>query len=609
MSRIDEIFPSGWSMPDMRPPWQWCEDNIESIPYSPVPGGFKSINSPWIREPLEALADPSVSLISIRAAIQAGKTMTVELGSCWIIANSPGPLLWLDQTDADAKDQSETRLQVLWKNCRPVNRLLPSSTGDARHKLKKTSVTFRNGMNAWVLGAHNKTNLQRRSIRWLIGDETWRWPQGHMAEAEARVTAFGWLGKRFFVSQAGETDDDADRKHKATDQREWNWKCPTCSTVQPWRWESIEWSKDARTDDGLWDYERVRSTTEMFCECGARFEDTDQVRRSLNDPENGAKFVATNPTAAKQNVGFHWNGLCAGSWGNLAELYLRAKASARMGDMEGMKIFYQKRLAIPFTEYDDDYKIEINPTGYQRGDVWEEEAGIDTRTGSIIPAPIPEEIDSIPLRFLTVDLQIDHLYCVVRSWTANGSSRLMWNERILSYVDLDNLQSRFSIHPSLVFIDCGYSTYDVYRECAKRKWVALRGDQRATFAHKSSEKRPVQRFYSPRRKVVLAAGLSCNMHYWSNLNIKDTLARLRRNQSRENGPTWEVPIDSEDEYLAQLTSEIRVKEKSGWIWKQIGSRPNHYLDCEAMQVAAATMMKIVGREAAATPDAVDTPEE
>ena len=32
------------------------------------------------------------------------------------------------------------------------------------------------------------------------------------------------------------------------------------------------------------------------------------------------------------------------------------------------------------------------------------------------------------------------------------------------------------------------------------------------------------------------------------------------------------------------------------MWKQIGSRPNHYFDCEGMQAAAATMLKIVGRE-------------
>jgi phage terminase large subunit GpA-like protein len=61
-----------------------------------------------------------------------------------------------------------------------------------RHKRKNNAIHFNNGMVLWILGAHNKTNLQRRSIRWLVGDETWRWPEGHMAEAEARVTAFGW---------------------------------------------------------------------------------------------------------------------------------------------------------------------------------------------------------------------------------------------------------------------------------------------------------------------------------------------------------------------------------------------------------------------------------
>ena len=78
------------------------------------------------------------------------------------------------------------------------------------------------------------------------------------------------------------------------------------------------------------------------------------------------------------------------------------------------------------------------------------------------------------------------------------------------------------------------------------------------------------------------------MFYWSNLNIKDTLARLRRNQNPDNGPVWEVPDDIDDDYLAQMESEQRIKEKGQWMWKQIGSRPNHYFDCESMQAAAAT---------------------
>ena len=89
----------------------------------------------------------------------------------------------------------------------------------------KSAYHFRNGMTLWVLGAHNKTNLQRRSIRWLIGDETWRWPVGHMAEVEARVTAFGWLGKCVFMSQGGEENDDTHRKFETTDMREWMFQC------------------------------------------------------------------------------------------------------------------------------------------------------------------------------------------------------------------------------------------------------------------------------------------------------------------------------------------------------------------------------------------------
>jgi hypothetical protein len=155
-----------------------------------------------------------------------------------------------------------------------------------------------------------------------------------------------------------------------------------------------------------------------------------------------------------------------------------------------------------------------------------------------------------------------------------------------------------AIHPSLVFVDAGYATYDVYRECARRGWVALIGDRRLVFADKTRDGKRVQRFYSPRRKVVLTHRQSCVVHYWSNLNIKDTLARLRRNQDPAAGPTWEIPDDIDDDYLAQMESEQRVKEKGQWTWNQIGSRPQHIFDCESMQVAAATMLKIVGREAA-----------
>ena len=63
----------------------------------------------------------------------------------------------------------------------------------------------------------------------------------------------------------------------------------------------------------------------------------------------------------------------------------------------------------------------------------------------------------------------------------------------------------------------------------------------------AKDRKSIGWFYSPRRKVVLGRCQSCSVFYWSNLNIKDTLARLRRNQNPDSGPVWEVPDDIDED--------------------------------------------------------------
>jgi hypothetical protein len=48
-----------------------------------------------------------------------------------------------------------------------------------------------------------------------------------------------------------------------------------------------------------------------------------------------------------------------------------------------------------------------------------------------------------------------------------------------------------------------------------------------------------------------------------------------------------------------MESERRVKKGGTWLWERIGKRGNHGLDLEAMQVCAAFMLKLIGREAIA----------
>lgn len=208
---------------------------------------------------------------------------------------------------------------------------------------------------------------------------------------------------------------------------------------------------------------------------------------------------------------------------------------------------------------------------------------------------------------MTVDVQMTHFYAVIRAWNAEGSSRLIWREKVVSWEDLEALSERFNINRSLVFIDAGYDQAEVCKQCAAHGWTALKGDQRASYRHRTDNGNWVWRYYSPIGHVNIGSNKYANLFHWSNLNCKDTLNRLRRNQDPTRGATWELPADIDDEYLKMMDSERRVKKGNTFVWEQIGHRANHYWDCEAMQIAAVYMLKILGNDKPADkPEASET---
>jgi phage terminase large subunit GpA-like protein len=127
---------------------EWLKENIRSIPYSPMPGGFRTTETPWLEEILRACVDPEIKLVSIRAPIQSGKSMALELLLCWIIARQPGPTLYLQDQDPNARDWYETRLLPLIENCPP-----------ALERMNKKESRWQSSqfdrMHLWTLGAQS----------------------------------------------------------------------------------------------------------------------------------------------------------------------------------------------------------------------------------------------------------------------------------------------------------------------------------------------------------------------------------------------------------------------------------------------------------------------
>ena len=55
--RVLKGFKAATRPADSRTPWQWCESHIVVDNTSPMPGRWRSDNSPWVKEPMEVAAD------------------------------------------------------------------------------------------------------------------------------------------------------------------------------------------------------------------------------------------------------------------------------------------------------------------------------------------------------------------------------------------------------------------------------------------------------------------------------------------------------------------------------------------------------------------------
>jgi phage terminase large subunit GpA-like protein len=554
----------------------WLEKEVRQIPFSPMPSGFRVEHTPWLIEPLRAMVDPEIRLCQLIAPIQSGKSLAAEMLSCYIIARQPAPTLYLNDTDGNADDWLKTRLRVLWENVPKVlERLNKDETDRKSQTIQTDDMTF------WCLGAFNEKNLQRRSIRWLVADETWLYPKGHLAEASARVTSFGWLGKRIFMSQGSYQGDDTHEVWNTTDKKVWSFACPKCDHRQAWSWGSLR-MPDCVDADGEFDFNVLRAKTTYCCEgCKHEFSDT----RSNRDEMNAKGFyMPTNPQASKDNAGYQWNALAARSWGGLAEMYIRAKLMLDVnGDATPMRIFKQKQLADFWTDAPDGFQTIQAIGEYKQGDEWEQESLIDPATRKLhSDRTRPKQIKA---RFMTVDVQRTGFYCLVRSWSEGGESRLFKWKFVQTWEDVAMMAKACEVADALVYVDCGDQFDDVIRQCGINKWTALRGDQRNDFAWRietAQGNKMVSKVYAPARLVNVGSG-AVRVHHWSNLALKDQLARLRKTGKHSTS------IDCGQDYLDQMESEVRTKNPTNGKpeWKRIGKRNNHLWDCEVMQFVPA----------------------
>ena len=562
-------------------PLDWLERHVR-FPHSSRSTHFDRSVAPWWNAVVHDFADPICRQTFVQACTGAGKSTALEALTCWAVAQQPGPMLSITQTDATSAEWMATRLMPVLQVCEPLKGLMPRN----RHHTKKDGIYFAHM--ALMLGGANSSNAQEKSVQTLFLDECWQYSD-LIGQFKKRMHD-RWNRYCLLVSQSYEEPHALTEEWRSGEEFVWCHQCPKCAAWVKPDWIDIKYD-EAKNEKGEWNWgELVKSVRHECPHCQHQTPDTVAARRALTQR---SQWISEN----NDHVDGHRSRRVSAQsvwwirWADLVIQWVQANDAKHLGVYQGIKDFRMQRLAQPWALEAEMPALELEASEYFVN-AWQD------------GKPMPDEA----ARVMTIDVQQDHYWAIVRVWLKNGHSRLVWAGKVLTLDQLREIQTRLKIPDKRTMMDAGNSFHGaVYDRCAKYGWTALVGRAEDFFTVRGTDNKPVKRYYSAPDHVVaptvrLAAtaqfpqGRRAMVLYfhWASDPIKDILANLRNAGS----PVWEFPQDAPPEYVRHMNSErkratVDKRTKRTRLRWTFTGRPNHLWDCEAMQVLTAQILGIL----------------
>jgi len=563
--------------PDQTKLWDWMHEHLDFAD-SPYGGKFVISETPWLREPLAALADKSIEKVSIMSGAQLGKTTLLQGFLAWLLVEDPGPAMVISDSGDSIEHLAENKINPVLESCAPLAAFMPT---DYKRK-KKLKIKFPQAL--LMMGPANDSFLRSHTIRYILCDEASAYKPGNIARAKKRTTR--WSNrKQVFVSTPKKAGDDFSVEWETGTQEEWNMRCVDCGElIEPDFSSVIKWDTNETTrPDDQWDFGEVRKTVRLECpHCGFEHKHTAANARQLNDR---GEFVVTNPGANPRNRSFRFTALCLPpsvcSWEDLVEEFLRADRRAKTGYTIPLEEFVNLQLGQPWVEerYVKVQDLELDE--YDPAKPWEDQAHL----------------------IMTVDCQeyLADFWVAIRAWSRDGRSRLVGFYRPKSFEEVREIQQKNGVKDGMVFVDRMYKPSDVAKACSQYGWNMMQGEDHDDYLVSTTKgKRKLTRRRPVSKRVKVAVSRNAPVVYlfrWSNPTVKDILETLKNGM----GVEWLVCDVGElaPDYQKQVTGERKVEhiDRHGntvMMWKKF--RQNHALDCECMQIAAAIVLGCFGAE-------------
>jgi phage terminase large subunit GpA-like protein len=367
------------------------------------------------------------------------------------------------------------------------------------------------------------------------------------------------------------------------------WPCPQCADYFIPRFSCLKWASPE--DGSKVTPASARRSAHIECpRCGGVI--TDDDKPGLNA---AGRMVAPGQTVSQDGVvagdppdsstvSYWVSGLCSPfvSFGERAEKYLSA---VRLGDYKGIQSAVNTNFG------------ECFASAGGEAPEWVEVA---EHRGAYLRGELP---DGALYLVMTIDVQKNRLVWVLRGWGARATSWLidygtLWGETTEEGVwnDLaDMIKTPIGGVPiRMVLIDSGFRPGKrvelpinrIYDFC--RRFPRL---VRPTKGSSQSMRVPIVKSKIEVTSKAVAAKWSLELMRLDTDYFKSWVHERIRWPVDQPG-AWHLPSDVDDDYCKQIVSEARMRLASGKVHWVEHSKENHYLDCEAMQAAAAHLLNV-----------------
>lgn len=563
---------------------EWSDRyRILSGKYADEPGPWRTDRTPYLREIMDRLSvhDPT-EIIVFRKGAQIGAT---EAGNNWlgyIIDHAPGPVLFIQPTEPQAKRLSKQRIGPMIQDCpRLRDRIV-----DARKRDSGNTTLMKEfaGGALFITGANSASPLRGTPVRNLYADEVDAWPadvdgQGDPLElARTRTNAFRRRRKIYISSTPTETEtsrvlDWYDRG----DRRRYYVPCPHCGAEQLITWSSVRWDK---TETEAGDAVHHPETAHMICSsCGERIEEHHKATmlpagawRPTKRPRD-RRVKSYYLSALYSPLGMY-------SWSDAVADFLEAWREFKRGDPRKLIAWSNSVLGDGWDEPAD--KVEPDPLFARR---------------EKYPAPVPA---GVVLLTCGVDVQKDRLELEVIGWAPDYEHwgidyKVLWGDtnRPEVWEQLDLALAQTYLHESGAklglagtIVDARYRMHQVVEFCrtrtGRRIWPGQGKDGEGRPLVSSPSAKRTGRNRRPVRMFTLGVDAIKSLVY----------SRLRITSPGPNYAHFPISADYDDEYFSQLTAEhVVTRRRRGRpvrVW--VAKRRNEALDCRAYGTAAVVIL-------------------